>query len=183
MLISCREEGPSLCSRRISQFRPEATGEMQSDPLHSWELCSIYNARCTRLSSWINLTGMNASHWGYNMGGNGRVMSALPSHQGKMHQKMSPKRKLQYQSQIYLEMKMRRYIFCTMIQTLCFIYLNAFVVKVSLMLQRSLLGRKKQEGLSVWSILFVASALPKRMVKSCFWDTVVSKILIIYWSF
>lgn len=44
------------------------------------------------------------------MGGNGRVMSALPSHRGKMHQKMSPKRKLQYQSQIHLQMKMRRYI-------------------------------------------------------------------------
>lgn len=64
----------------IAELKPEATGEMQSDPECSWELCSIYNARCTRLSSWINLNGMNASHWGYNMGGNRRVMSVLPSH-------------------------------------------------------------------------------------------------------
>lgn len=100
---------PSLHSEPccISEFRPEATGEMQPDPVHSWELCSIYNARCTRLSSWINLTGMNASHWGYNMGGNGRVMSALLSHPGRMHQKMSARGKLQHQPQIqWMKMKL-----------------------------------------------------------------------------
>ena len=69
-------------------------GEMQSDPERGWEPCSIYNARCTRLSSWINLTGMNASHWDYNMGANGRVMSALPSHRGRIHQQLPASRKL-----------------------------------------------------------------------------------------
>lgn len=72
----------------ISELKPVATGEMQSNPERGWELCSIYNARCTRLSSWINLTGMNAPHWDYNMGVNGRVMSALPSHRGRIHQQL-----------------------------------------------------------------------------------------------
>ncbi len=77
-----------LCSECcfISELKPVATGEMQSDPERGWELCSIYNARCTRLSSWINLTGMNAPHWDYNMGANGRVMSALPSHWDRIPQ-------------------------------------------------------------------------------------------------
>lgn len=73
----------------VSEHKPVATaGEMQSDPESGWELLSIYNARYTRLSSWINLTGMNASQWDYNMGANGGVMSALPSHRDRIHQQL-----------------------------------------------------------------------------------------------
>lgn len=133
MLIS-RRDAVFLCvqsSAVLPEFRPAATGEMQLDPVHSWELCSIYNARCTCLSSWINLTGMNASHWGYNMGGNRRVMSALPSHPGRIHQKMTAGTK-SITNTVDEDEMIRIFV----ILSLCFIWICN---KGVLMLQRSLL--------------------------------------------